>query len=312
MHRRRLRRRRSVEAGRRQHGDADARRRHHDAERAPDHRPARSRSARTSNAGAALDVSRRRDVGAQRTSSIPRSRSMRTSFCIRPSRRAISIGVKQNTLARHPAGEGRSRSRWALRVLPLLLYGAGHAYAQAADAAAEPRRRSRRSPAPISSSSIATWFKPNHATLVVVGDTTMAEITPEARAAFARLEAGRRADEEDRARRRAGARRCTCSTARAREQSCVLAGDAGRRPRPTRTRPPIETVQRRVRRRVRLAHQHEPARGQALVVRRVQLLRRRARAAAVHGLAPVQTDKTEGVAGRSREGAARSPSPTSR
>ena len=31
-----------------------------------------------------------------------------------------------------------------------------------------------------------TWFKPNNATLVVVGDTTMAEIKPEARAALRR------------------------------------------------------------------------------------------------------------------------------
>ena len=50
-----------------------------------------------------------------------------------------------------------------------------------------------------------TWFKPNHATLVVVGATTMAEIRPKLERLFAALAAGRRADEEHR-RRRAAAR----------------------------------------------------------------------------------------------------------
>ena len=41
----------------------------------------------------------------------------------------------------------------------------------------------------------STWFKPNNATLVVVGDTTLAEIQPEARGAIRALAARRRAEE---------------------------------------------------------------------------------------------------------------------
>jgi zinc protease len=72
----------------------------------------------------------------------------------------------------------------ALRVLPRLIYGEGHAYAQ-----------------PLTGSGFAstvekltrvdvqrwhsTWFKPNNATLVVVGDTTLTAIRPKVEQAFA-------------------------------------------------------------------------------------------------------------------------------
>ncbi|MGE3468067.1 MAG: M16 family metallopeptidase [Pyrinomonadaceae bacterium] len=77
----------------------------------------------------------------------------------------------------------------ALRVLPQLLYGNDHAYGN-----------------PLSGSGFedtvanitreelekfhSTWFKPNNATLVIVGDTTMAEIKPKLEALFANWKPG--------------------------------------------------------------------------------------------------------------------------
>jgi zinc protease len=77
----------------------------------------------------------------------------------------------------------------ALRVLPRLLYGDGHAYSlpmtgsgtEAAVAALGRDDLVRYH---------ATWFKPNNATLIVVGDTTLAEIQPKLEALFARWGAG--------------------------------------------------------------------------------------------------------------------------
>jgi zinc protease len=77
----------------------------------------------------------------------------------------------------------------ALRVLPPLLYGAGHAYSLpltgsgTIDAVARMRRADL----------VAyhdTWFKPNNATLLVVGDTTLAELTPLLERAFGGWKAG--------------------------------------------------------------------------------------------------------------------------
>ncbi|HTQ54022.1 MAG TPA: pitrilysin family protein [Bryobacteraceae bacterium] len=65
----------------------------------------------------------------------------------------------------------------ASRVLPVLLYGAGHAYAEPFTGSGTEAGVSR-----LTRDDLAkfhdTWFKPNHATLIVVGDTTLAELTP--------------------------------------------------------------------------------------------------------------------------------------
>ncbi|HEX6203712.1 MAG TPA: insulinase family protein, partial [Thermoanaerobaculia bacterium] len=65
----------------------------------------------------------------------------------------------------------------ALRVMPRLLYGEGHAYAtpwtgSGTEAAIQALTRDDLT------RFHSTWFRPNNATLVVVGDTTMAEIQP--------------------------------------------------------------------------------------------------------------------------------------
>jgi zinc protease len=77
----------------------------------------------------------------------------------------------------------------ALRVLPRLLYGEGHAYSlpmtgsgtEAAVAALDRDDLVAYHDA---------WFKPNNATMIVVGDTTLAEIQPKLETLFARWRAG--------------------------------------------------------------------------------------------------------------------------
>jgi zinc protease len=72
----------------------------------------------------------------------------------------------------------------ALRILPRLVYGAGHAYANpltgsGTTASVEGLRRED------AARWHATWVRPNNATLVVVGDTTAAEIVPKLERLFA-------------------------------------------------------------------------------------------------------------------------------
>jgi zinc protease len=77
----------------------------------------------------------------------------------------------------------------ALRVLPNLLYGKGHAYAlpfTGSGTEAAVRRMSRDDLVKYHQ----TWFKPNNATLLVVGDTTLAEMKPLLEKAFAGWKAG--------------------------------------------------------------------------------------------------------------------------
>ena len=71
----------------------------------------------------------------------------------------------------------------ALRVLPGLLYGEAHAYAQPLSGTGDEDTVAR-----ISRDDLAdwhdTWFRPNNATLVVVGDTTMEEMAPRIESLF--------------------------------------------------------------------------------------------------------------------------------
>jgi zinc protease len=65
----------------------------------------------------------------------------------------------------------------ALRVVPGLLYGKGHPYAvpfTGSGTEASVKKMTREDLAKFHD----TWFKPNHATLLIVGDTTLAEIKP--------------------------------------------------------------------------------------------------------------------------------------
>jgi zinc protease len=72
----------------------------------------------------------------------------------------------------------------ALRVFPSLLYGPGHAYGNpltGSGTSANVQKITRDDLAKFHQ----TWFRPNNATLVVVGDTTLAEMTPKLAELFA-------------------------------------------------------------------------------------------------------------------------------
>ena len=76
-----------------------------------------------------------------------------------------------------------------LRVLPTLIYGKGHAYAEPLTGSG-----TEESVEKLTRDDLIefhnTWFKANHATVVVVGDTTLAEIGPKLEKAFASWKPG--------------------------------------------------------------------------------------------------------------------------
>lgn len=78
------------------------------------------------------------------------------------------------------AGIQRERTEpvsMALRVFPKLLYGDGHAYGNPLTGSGSESSVEKLTRADMKKFH-DTWFKPNNATLVIVGDTTMAEIKP--------------------------------------------------------------------------------------------------------------------------------------
>ncbi len=81
----------------------------------------------------------------------------------------------------------------ALRVLPKLMYGKDHAYGQPLTGSG-----TEESTAEISSETLKryhdTWFKPNHATMIIVGDTSLQEIVPKLEKHFADWQAGKTPD----------------------------------------------------------------------------------------------------------------------
>ena len=85
--------------------------------------------------------------------------------------------------------EKSSPNSMALRVLPRFLYGEGHAYSTPFTGSGTEDAVSRVTRQDVERFH-KTWFKANHATLVVVGDTTLAEITPKLQALFQAWESG--------------------------------------------------------------------------------------------------------------------------
>jgi len=76
-----------------------------------------------------------------------------------------------------------------LRVFPRLLYGSGHAYGNPITGSGTAETVAKITRADLVKFHSA-WFKPNNSTLVVVGDTTLAEMTPKLEKAFASWKSG--------------------------------------------------------------------------------------------------------------------------
>lgn len=77
----------------------------------------------------------------------------------------------------------------ARRVLPAILYGTGHAYGQPLTGSGTEASVAAMKPVTLLGFH-KTWFRPNNATLVVVGDTSKAEIIPRIETLFAAWTAG--------------------------------------------------------------------------------------------------------------------------
>jgi zinc protease len=76
-----------------------------------------------------------------------------------------------------------------LRVIPQLLYGKGHAYAVPFTGTGTEASLSKMTREDLAKWH-ETWFKPNNATLLIVGDTTLKEITPKLEKIFAGWKSG--------------------------------------------------------------------------------------------------------------------------
>ncbi len=96
--------------------------------------------------------------------------------------------LKKDRLA-NIAREKSNPQTIALRIVPELLYGKGHAYALPLSGSGTEASIEKISRADLAAYH-ASWFKPNNATLMVVGDTTLAELTPLLEKAFASWKAG--------------------------------------------------------------------------------------------------------------------------
>ena len=90
------------------------------------------------------------------------------------------------------AGIGREKVQpvaMAQRVLPRILYGEGHAYSNPLTGSGTEQSVNELSPEALRTFH-DTWFKPNNATLIVVGDITMDELAPAIEGRFSAWEAG--------------------------------------------------------------------------------------------------------------------------
>ena len=188
----------------------------------------------------------------------------------------------------------------ALRVLPRLLYGEGHAYANpwtGSGTEASTRQDHPRRPGPVPPHLVQA--QPCHADR---GRRHHAgRDQAQARAALRRVAAGGRA----RPRTSAGWSSRPRSTVYLIDrpdaiQSLILAGDIAP-PKANPDEPSIETMNTVLGGTFTLAHQHEPAGGQALVVRRAHLLPRRAGPAALRGLRPGADRQDQGSVGGDRQ-----------
>ena len=108
---------------------------------------------------------------------------MATSFFIRRIRRKSLTALQKERLA----GIRREKiepQTMGLRVIPQLLYGKGHAYAVPFTGTGTEASLSKMTREDLAKWH-ETWFKPNNATLLIVGDTTLKEITPKLEKIFA-------------------------------------------------------------------------------------------------------------------------------
>ena len=190
----------------------------------------------------------------------------------------------------------------ALRAFPQLVYGTGHAYATPWSGTGTEESAAR-----ITRDAVATfhrdWFKPNHATLIVVGATTMNQNPSQARAAVRRVAAGRHPPQERQGRPPPGRSRGIPH----RPARRAADGDSRGESRATQEQPRRgrhRGDEHRAGRQLRVPHQPEPAGRQALGIRGREFHSRCPGPAPVHRLCAGPNRQDEGIDRRDREGAA--------
>ncbi|MFO1512369.1 MAG: pitrilysin family protein [Verrucomicrobiota bacterium] len=133
-------------------------------------------------AGSSLDVS---SVSLSTlTSSLDRALAVYADVILNPAFPKSDFARLQKQLLAAIQQEKTEPFGIALRVFPKLLYGAGHAYGNPLRGSGTEASISKLSPADLRKFH-DTWFKPNNATLIVVGDTTLKEILPKLEKLFA-------------------------------------------------------------------------------------------------------------------------------
>ena len=272
-------------------------------------------SDRLAELGATLGAgvaARRVERVARRAARAARSRARalrRRRCCTRPSGRPTSSGSGSSAWSRSSARRP-TRSAWRCGCFPRVVFGEGHAYANpwsGSGTEASAKKITRDDLVKFH----GTWFKPNHATMVVVGATTMAEIRPKLERLFAGWRPGDVPAKNIAEVRPARRRQVYLLDRPGAEQTTLIAGNVAP-PKANPGRAGHRDDERGAGQRLRLPAQHEPARGQALVVRRVQLHPRRPRAAAVPRARAGADRQDQGGDRRAAEGAARASCATGR
>lgn len=138
-------------------------------------------------AGSSLDSS---SVGlSSLTSTLDPALDIYSDVILNPAFPTADFARLQKQLLAGIQQEKREPFGMALRVFPKLLYGNGHAYGNPLRGSGTEASVAKLTPADLRKFH-STWFKPNNATLIIVGDTTLKEITPKLEKLFAKWQPG--------------------------------------------------------------------------------------------------------------------------
>jgi zinc protease len=123
------------------------------------------------------------------TAKLDRSLDLFADVVLNPSFPETEVKREQKLVLAGIEREQNTPTTLALRVLPALLYGAGHPYGNPLTGSG-----TKESVAKLTRGDLVkfhdTWLHPNNSTLIVAGDTTLAEVTPKLEKLFAGWKSG--------------------------------------------------------------------------------------------------------------------------
>ncbi|HET7570402.1 MAG TPA: pitrilysin family protein [Gammaproteobacteria bacterium] len=141
----------------------------------------------TLSAGSALDESSV-DLSALKPN-LDQSLALFADVVLHPTYPADNVAKLRKQQLAEIRQEKHQPTALALRIMPRLIYGAHHPYSMPLTGSGYTRTVSKLTPADLKRFH-DTWFKPNNATLIVVGDTTLAQIKPKIEKLFANWQRG--------------------------------------------------------------------------------------------------------------------------